>query len=146
MFLNEDTLEQIQLYLCKLCLWINCRITATSCSLYKFCGSVHHLFSHLFEKHASVTISSKQQAPYSYHITILMEHIREALVSFEVLLRGKGWGKFQIEHTRCKLVGCAFPLNPYSNRFHISRSSSQESQYRRITAKHEINIQASASQ
>lgn len=94
MFLNEDTPEQIWFYLCKLCLWINCRITATSWSLHEYCGTVHHLFCHLFESHASVTISSKQQAPYSYHITILMEHIRKALVGFEVFLWGKGRGKF----------------------------------------------------
>lgn len=41
-----------------------------------------------------------------HHSTILMKHIVTALVSFEVFLRGKGQGKFQIEHLRCKLVGC----------------------------------------
>lgn len=89
MFLNENTLEQIQFYLCKWCLWINCRITATSWRLHKYCGIVHHLFFHHFESNASVTISSMQQAPYSYHITILMEHIRKTLVGFEVFLQGK---------------------------------------------------------
>lgn len=68
---------------------LNCRTTATSCSLHEYRGTVHHLCCHLFGSHASVTISGKQQALYFYHITILMERIRKALVGFEVLLWGE---------------------------------------------------------
>lgn len=42
------------------------------------------------EKHASVTISHKQQGPYSCRIIILMEHIKRAPRSFEVFLPGGG--------------------------------------------------------
>jgi len=46
------------------------------------------IVSAISEKHASVTISHKQQGPYSCRIIILMEHIKRALCSFEVLLPG----------------------------------------------------------
>lgn len=119
LILNNHVLKwgQIRFYLCKLCLWINCWITATSCSLHEYCSTVHHLFCHLFESYASVTISSEQQAPYSYHITILMEHIRKALVGFEVFLRGvKQEANSKLNIWDASLLAVRLPLNPYSNR------------------------------
>lgn len=118
MFLNEDTLEQIRFYLCKLCLWINCRIIETSWSLHEYCGRLQCIiFSAISLKVMFLLLSqasSRLQTPIT--LQYWWNTLGRPWSALKFFFGGKGEANSKLNIWDASLSAVHLPLNPYSNR------------------------------